>query len=76
MTGQNLGFILFFLSLLLEKETIPALVAFEISFPFQSSTISDIKYKEILQVAMLSICLVEFLCFVVGFILIFLLFSS
>lgn len=61
-----------FVSLLLGKENIPALFAFEISFLFQTNIILDIKDKEILQVTILSICLVVFLCFVAEFVLIFL----
>lgn len=62
----------YFFSLLLGKENIPSLFAFEISFLFQTNIILDIKYKKILQVTMLSICLVAFLCFIAGFVVIFL----
>lgn len=48
MTGQNSGFLLVFVSLLLIKEDIPSLVAFEISFLFQNNIILGIKGEEIL----------------------------
>lgn len=53
----NLFFCLYYQKKRIQK----ALIAFEITFPFQSNTILDINNKEILQVTMLSICLVRFL---------------